>query len=199
MGVRKNASHFPFRLTESTTLAYNISVLSRSGIMYISLQSLRSLENKTFTKEQLLHMDELCDEVSQLKDLQPIHVKVVVSQMTHKSYHLKVNQKTKATLTCSRCLANFTMPLESDWETQVKLENGWEQDGDEEKIDLQDNKLDLTPRIREALLLQIPFAPLCREDCKGLCPVCGVDRNQQPCRCHQETIDPRLAELKKLL
>lgn len=168
--------------------------------MYISLQSLQSLEDKTFTKEQILHMDELCHEVSQLKDLQAIHVKAEVTQVPKSSYHLKVKQKTKATFTCSRCLAEFTKPLESEWETQVKLENGWEQDVEEEKIELQDgNILDLKPRIRESFLLQIPFAPLCQEDCKGLCPVCGVDRNQQPCRCKDEAIDPRLAKLQKFV
>ena len=56
----------------------------------------------------------------------------------------------------------------------------------------------MTPYIREAVLLELPYAPVCREDCKGLCPVCGVDRNRESCSCNTERIDPRLAVLKEL-
>jgi uncharacterized protein len=46
-------------------------------------------------------------------------------------------------------------------------------------------------------VLAVPFAPLCREDCKGLCPQCGIDRNTGTCSC-EPPIDPRLAALKGL-
>jgi uncharacterized protein len=42
-------------------------------------------------------------------------------------------------------------------------------------------KLELSEAAREALLLEVPMAPRCREDCRGLCPVCGADRNVEPC------------------
>ena len=55
--------------------------------------------------------------------------------------------------------------------------------------------VDLEPLLRELLVLAVPYAPLCRESCLGLCPQCGVDRNQETCAC-QPTIDPRLAALR---
>jgi uncharacterized protein len=58
--------------------------------------------------------------------------------------------------------------------------------------------IDLAPLLRERLILAVPFAPLCREDCKGLCPVCGTDMNREPCTCDRRVIDPRLAALKDL-
>ena len=57
-------------------------------------------------------------------------------------------------------------------------------------------EIDLTPAVREQILLYIPPAPLCREDCLGLCPKCGKDLNEGACGCDRSVIDPRWAALK---
>jgi uncharacterized protein len=59
--------------------------------------------------------------------------------------------------------------------------------------------IDLTPVLREYMLLEVPFSPLCRPDCKGLCPQCGNNLNETTCQHEDETGDPRLAALKDLL
>jgi uncharacterized protein len=58
-------------------------------------------------------------------------------------------------------------------------------------------KIDLEPLFREQFVLAIPYAPLCAETCKGLCPQCGIDLNSGTCTC-EKPIDPRLAALKGL-
>ena len=58
-------------------------------------------------------------------------------------------------------------------------------------------RIDLEPLFREQFVLAVPYAPLCTETCKGLCPQCGIDRNTASCTC-QPPIDPRLAALKGL-
>ncbi|HZJ64762.1 MAG TPA: DUF177 domain-containing protein [Kofleriaceae bacterium] len=58
-------------------------------------------------------------------------------------------------------------------------------------------RVDLEPLLREQFVLAVPFAPLCAETCKGLCPQCGIDRNTASCSC-TPPIDPRLATLKGL-
>lgn len=58
-------------------------------------------------------------------------------------------------------------------------------------------RIDLEPLFREQFVLAVPFAPLCTETCKGLCPQCGIDRNTASCSC-TPPIDPRLAALKGL-
>jgi uncharacterized protein len=59
-------------------------------------------------------------------------------------------------------------------------------------------EVDLAPLLREQIILAVPFAPLCSEDCKGLCPVCGIDLNTATCTCEQKPIDPRWAALRNL-
>jgi uncharacterized protein len=59
-------------------------------------------------------------------------------------------------------------------------------------------EVDLAPLVRETMILALPTKPLCREDCRGLCPRCGANRNGGECGCRQEWSDPRLEVLRDL-
>lgn len=58
------------------------------------------------------------------------------------------------------------------------------------------DSIDMEPLVREQILLELPLVPLCRDDCLGLCPTCGADRNQGPCGCAVGEVDPRWAALE---
>ncbi len=68
---------------------------------------------------------------------------------------------------------------------------------DDEAYPIVDDELDLRPMARDAIVLELPLAPLCREDCNGLCPYCGCDRNHESCGCEAPR-DPRWANLDVL-
>ncbi|HUX04807.1 MAG TPA: DUF177 domain-containing protein [Acidimicrobiales bacterium] len=68
---------------------------------------------------------------------------------------------------------------------------------DEEAYLIEVDFADLAPMVRDAILLDLPLAPLCRDDCRGLCPVCGIDRNEGSCDC-AAPLDPRWATLDGL-
>jgi len=68
---------------------------------------------------------------------------------------------------------------------------------DEDLYPITDDTLDLGPLVRDALVLELPLAPLCREDCAGLCPQCGANRNEGACGCVAPR-DPRWANLDVL-
>ncbi len=63
---------------------------------------------------------------------------------------------------------------------------------------LEGTEINLEAVAREAVLLELPLAPLCRDDCAGLCPRCGVDRNEVACGCATDELDPRWAGLEGL-
>jgi uncharacterized protein len=69
---------------------------------------------------------------------------------------------------------------------------------DEETYPLEGDQLDLLPLARDAVLLELPQAPLCRPDCAGLCPTCGTDLNAGPCPCRPAPADPRWSALDAL-
>ncbi|HEY5303610.1 MAG TPA: YceD family protein [Acidimicrobiales bacterium] len=69
--------------------------------------------------------------------------------------------------------------------------------GDEDAYVIENDFVDLAPMVHDAILLDLPLAPLCREDCAGLCPYCGIDRNEATCDC-SAPVDPRWATLDGL-
>jgi DUF177 domain-containing protein len=94
---------------------------------------------------------------------------------------------------CRRCLAaaSGTLRLHA---RELFVAHG---DG-AETYPMRDDELDLEPMVRDAVLLELPQAPLCRPECKGLCPTCGADRNVEDCGCADPVGDPRWAALAAL-
>ena len=96
------------------------------------------------------------------------------------------------TLRCARCLKDYTRRVEVDVHELFSQQP--DPDGDEYEI-APEGSLDPEPMVRDAIGLQLPFAPLCRPDCAGLCERCGGDRNLGECSCEEE-IDARWAPLQ---
>lgn len=90
---------------------------------------------------------------------------------------------------CRRCLA----PVSGDLAAEVRevYRAHTDADKDEETYALHGDQLDLRPLARDALLLALPLAPLCRDDCAGLCATCGADLNDGPCDCQAAGTDAR--------
>jgi uncharacterized protein len=91
---------------------------------------------------------------------------------------------------CSRCLVDFSQILALDFEVfcarvqNPRVESHRALDEEDGGVHMHDGKiLSLDGEIREAVILGLPMRPLCKEDCAGLCPRCGEDRNLGPCRC----------------
>jgi uncharacterized protein len=98
---------------------------------------------------------------------------------------------------CARCLKDFDRDEQIDL-MELFLYPDKELD-DEEASRVVDDAVDLEPVIRDAVVLDLPFTPLCREDCEGLCSLCGADLNADPEHDHGEQIDSRWAGLSGLL
>lgn len=98
---------------------------------------------------------------------------------------------------CSRCLTPCPQPLDIDFaELYAFSQRSVTQS---ELVLPEDGKIDLAPLVREYMLLEVPLTTLCKSDCKGLCPTCGVNRNEKECDHGAEDSDPRLSVLKSLL
>jgi uncharacterized protein len=102
---------------------------------------------------------------------------------------------------CSRCLD----PVEDDLEVELQELFAYDDEGDEpegqgdeEVSRLEGDLLDLEPLVRDAVVLSLPFGPLCRDDCPGLCAECGARLADDPEHEHGGRIDPRWAVLTEL-
>jgi uncharacterized protein len=98
---------------------------------------------------------------------------------------------------CVRCLTEFQQPLEIDFSDLYAFTPA---SITESGLLLPENgKIDLAPIVREEMLLAVPIKPLCRPDCKGLCPICGENRNETTCHHEDENIEPGSSELSSLM
>ena len=104
---------------------------------------------------------------------------------------------------CSRCLTPIDTPVETHFAEQyystLNVDNGAPMPAPprDAKTIGPDFRIDLIPLLREEVILATPPAPLCRPDCKGLCPECGRDLNELPHE-HEEVVDNRWSELSRL-
>ena len=106
---------------------------------------------------------------------------------------------------CGRCLKLVELPIDSRFKLEyVTPEDYQAQQAVEltvEDLDLSvfDGEIiDIDELVTEELLLAVPDHVLCKDNCKGICPVCGVDRNSVDCECQTAEVDPRWAGLKEL-
>lgn len=88
------------------------------------------------------------------------------------------------TAECVRCLTEIDQPLHTDFKELFAFSS--RSVSESELILPEDGNIDLEPLLREYLLVEVPISPLCREDCMGLCPVCGEDLNQRVCEHYQQ-------------
>jgi uncharacterized protein len=104
-----------------------------------------------------------------------------------------------ARYSCSRCLDEFVAKIEVPF-TENFSETEENLTAEVNDIQLfQGDEIDLTEIVREDIILAEPIQPLCADDCRGLCTLCGVNLNKQSCTCESTRVDPRLEKLRLLL
>jgi uncharacterized protein len=148
------------------------------------------------------------EDVGQDGDAYRIVAPVQVEMDIHKDkdrFRLEGAARTELELTCSRCLEPFRMPIDAAFDVRYLPASDGEGDSErevgEEDLDTsvyRDDQIDLNEVLREQFYLALPMKPLCREDCAGLCPQCGTNRNTGTCSCAPDDVDPRLAPLRGL-
>ena len=122
-----------------------------------------------------------------------------------KKFRLVGRVQTTLECACSRCLEPFTIPVDAAFDLLFlpAAENTGDDEQEVADDDLgvsfyKEDVIDLGEVMREQFFLALPMKPLCREDCQGLCPTCGINRNRETCTCSTEWVDPRLEALRHL-
>jgi uncharacterized protein len=106
---------------------------------------------------------------------------------------------------CDRCLKQVDFPVTADFKVEYITEDDYRSSQVAELteeamlLSVFDGKtIDIDEIVREQVLLSVPGRMLCGENCKGICPNCGMDRNRDECKCETGAVDPRWSALKKL-
>lgn len=141
--------------------------------------------------------------VEQLEDLtaypnvvgfmEPVRIEGILRNESE-IFVLEAKGETKVSLACDRCLAPVAI------EISFNIEERFSHTGrdDEETETFSGDQIDLTDYVQRGILGALPMKVLCREDCQGLCPVCGKDLNEGDCGCDTTELDPRFESLRAL-
>jgi DUF177 domain-containing protein len=149
--------------------------------------------------------DELVIEDDRLRLL---HLPTVSGKIRRSDGRVKVNGRVVAEIQveCDRCLKSVALPVDSKFELEYVTPEDYQAQHAvelrEEDLDLEvfdGEVVDIDQLVTEELLLAVPAHVLCKDNCKGICPVCGIDRNRLDCSCDTAEVDPRWAGLKKLV
>jgi uncharacterized protein len=139
--------------------------------------------------------------------LAPVDVAVKLTRM-QQDVLAQGEATTRVRMPCSRCLEDVDVELAGQFEALYVPETGsygqrmgqpnfeW---GDQRVNFYAELTIDLAEQVRQALLIELPMKPLCRPDCKGLCPECGHNLNEGPCPCGQQAEDDPWGPLRDLV
>ncbi|HDK17641.1 MAG TPA: DUF177 domain-containing protein, partial [Nitrospirae bacterium] len=144
----------------------------------------------------------------------PVEIDSAASDVAHvrinafrfgKKLLIEGSLKMSLSLKCSRCLKEYSFPLNlafrDEYNPVEEFENEDEQELTAGELDTgfySNDEIDIPELIKEQVLLNTPMKPLCISGCRGICPGCGKHLNEGPCECKAKEIDPRLAPLNKL-
>jgi uncharacterized metal-binding protein YceD (DUF177 family) len=146
-----------------------------------------------------------------------VHFEGDVERGSAETYHLRGQLKAQLVLPCARCAEPSDVAVDVPVDLRFvpagtdtagprasaspdDHDDGHEMAEDDPSIALYDQpRIDLAQVAREQCYLAVPMKPLCRPDCQGLCPHCGINRNTGSCTCENRWEDPRLAGLRSLL
>jgi uncharacterized protein len=122
-------------------------------------------------------------------------------EKTGRQMLLRAEFRTKSRFTCDRCLDEFENVLSTHYEVVYITEESGARSNSEEEVQYispDASMIDLGEDVRQFLILAVPLKLLCKDDCQGLCPKCGANRNKVNCSCAENDADPRWEVLKKV-
>ena len=144
---------------------------------------------------------------NKIKQSSLLHAEGVAELLNHSFGEIRLQGNLQVTVDspCDRCLEPVSLPIQSPFDL-VYLPASEANEGGEEEIDdaaaevgyYEGNGLQLNDVLREVVLLALPMQLVCSEGCKGICPVCGQNRNQCECVCQTTPVDDRWNKLKDL-
>ena len=116
-------------------------------------------------------------------------------------YLVELNLKSMGKFVCDRCGISYSRKVQGEIKTLFTTDPvKWEgkQDADTRQLDPYSQEIDFSQDVLDALVLAIPIKSLCHKDCRGLCPHCGINRNEESCSCSDDKTDPRWDALEKI-
>lgn len=172
--------------------------------MKIRVNDITEKEKVIEIQEPVSHYPSLqqAQDAGECKFLRPVDISL---SLVREYGHIRVRGSvaTEVGLNCSRCLADYKADIQSNFTIYFTKSSGEQVEDEVElaeedllSVSYQGDEIDLSNEVAEQVLLEIPYKPLCNEDCLGLCSVCGEDLNSSACSCKDSTSTMAFSSLR---
>ncbi len=163
--------------------------------MQIHLSEILSQEGKRVEKEIEFGQEnfEISGQAYNIVKREP--VKLTISNKGNQELLISAKMDLAVAIPCGRCLKDVITEFCLDFSREVDMKVSKEEECEQmdENNYIAGYELDVDALIADEIVLQWPMKVLCKEDCKGICPVCGKNLNEQECDCDRTVLDPRMA------
>ena len=163
--------------------------------MLLNLSDVLSDRHQTINETVQLDMEEFQMRAGTYSIVQKDPVMITVSHMKKREYRIQAKSKICVLIPCDRCLEDVEQEIVLDVEKHVDLaqSDAELEEGFDESNYIDGYYLDVDKMLFNEILIGWPTKTLCREDCKGLCSVCGQNLNEGTCDCEDTGLDPRMS------
>ncbi len=169
--------------------------------------SVKEMEQRKIRFDELFQAGQIDFSGEELEQGSPLHAAGSAELLAHSDGELRIQGRFTVEMTaqCDRCLGRARFPLDQSFDlfyrpmTEIAREEEIAIDEGEAEIGFYEGGgIELEDILREQVLLALPMQRVCSDACKGICPVCGRNRNETACDCRVENSDDRWGALRNL-
>ncbi len=165
--------------------------------MIIDISDVISCENKEITKEVQIELKSFVSRLGEFPITKAAPIELKIANRENKQLLVTGDVDLSVSIPCSRCLKEVPTDIRFSIDKELKLENSILNDEEMEDADyLIGLHLDIDKLVYGEILVNWPMKVLCKEDCKGICKVCGHNLNEGDCGCQRTELDPRMAAIQ---
>lgn len=165
--------------------------------MIIDISDVISCENKEITKEVQIELKSFVSRLGEFPITKAAPIELKIANRENKQLLVTGDVDLTVSIPCSRCLKEVPTDIRFSIDKELKLENSTLNDEEMEDADyLIGLHLDIDKLVYREILVNWPMKVLCKEDCKGICKVCGHNLNEGDCGCQRTELDPRMAAIQ---
>ncbi len=167
--------------------------------MIIDISDIILSADKEKTVEAEIGLDMFSSKLGDFPITQKTPISLRIANRENKRLLISGSVKLKADIPCDRCLKAVPTDIHFDIDRELAIKDGTAVDEEMEQTDyLIGFELDVDKLVYAEILVNWPMKVLCREDCKGICRICGMNLNSGACECSNSELDPRMAAFQDI-
>lgn len=165
--------------------------------MLIDISDIVSCENKEITQKVQIGLESFVSRLGEYPITKKAPIDMQITNRENKRLLIQGDVDLTVLIPCSRCLADVPTDIHFRIDKEFKLEDSGISDEEMEETDyLIGLNLDIDKFVYGEILVNWPMKVLCKQDCKGICKVCGMNLNKGNCDCQRTELDPRMAAIQ---